>query len=79
MQSQWPIETGWCRWGRARSGMCIPVLLGDSPWTLSPSPQELARRPVPDWLGEGSSLAEPQSQEGREEGSEGVGCLFRAW
>lgn len=44
--------------------MCIPVLLGDSPWTLSPSPQELARRPVPDWLGEGSSLAEPQSQEG---------------
>lgn len=43
--------------------MCS-VLLRASPWIPSPSPQELAHRPVPDWRGKARSLAEPQSQEG---------------
>lgn len=43
--------------------MCS-VLLRASPWIPSPSPQELAHRPVPDWWGKARSLAEPQSQEG---------------
>lgn len=62
LQNQWFLMAHEDRVGFRVRG--FPVLLGESTWTLSPSPRELAHRPVPDWLGKAWSLAEPQSQEG---------------